>query len=346
MKDWFRYLYNRILPPDTPRLIRKFAKWTFIFFAFFGLLMSLKPTYPIQMLGMFLMFLFLAVVTSSSVILGFRLLMLMTRKTNNMKLDAMYEKDGFTPDMAFICKHSNPFGYGRDRLMAAYLYTMCEDFNVAKEQIAQTEDSELTERLFALKQTCRMQIAALSGGMERADTMFQQYRWSLSTTYANHPLLTDKYRPYLDDALTFYMLGAVLSVRAGEPDGVEQFRTLAQSRLAEMRSAAQAKLTEAIFELNLLYAQGRLEEADSYAIQLEGEISMASALPQGRRDDLHRMVGQARIYADVGGMLANGIAGLDVSRDRPLPGGTTADIPPISAEHGEHPDEMASIPYL
>lgn len=343
MKDWILYITNRIMPPDTPRIIRQFAKWTFIFFAFFGLLMSFKPNYPVQMIGMLLMFLFLALVTSVSVVLCFRLLMVMTRKTNMIKLDAMYKESGFSPDMGFICRHSNPFGYGRERLYASYLYMMCEEYNIAREQLAETEDSQLSERLYVLKQLCKIRIAAMTGSLDRAEKTFTAVRAMMDEIYAVHPLLTDKYRPYLDDALTYYMIAAVLAERLGEPAAVEQYRTLTQSRLSEMESRTEAGLYEAVFELNLLFTQGRMEEADAYAKQLSGQISTASALPQGRQDDLLRAVGQARIYANIASMTA---AGIDVTRDRPLPEGTQENIPPISAEHGETPEDMASIPFL
>ena len=342
MKEWFLSVLNKLMPPDTPRIIRQFAKWTFIFFAFFGILISFKPTYPVQMFSMFLMFLFLACVTSLSVVLAFRLLTLMTGKTNLMKLDQMYEKEGFTPDMGFICKHSNPFGYGRERILASFLYMMCEDYPTAREQYAQADNDLLSERLLAMKHVIMLRIAALSGNLDRADQLFAQNRLWLDSIYMQTPLLTDRYRPYLDDALVYYMLAAVLSQRAGDYDAVESYRLLVQQRLRDMEDA-QAHLTEEAFALSLLYAEGRLEEADSYAKQLEGEISTANMLPQGKRSELLRMLGQARIYADFASTTA---AGLDVSRERPLPAGTDLSVPPISKEHGEHPDDMASIPYL
>ena len=337
-----RSLIDKLIPPDLPTIIKKVSKWTFILFAFMGLLMSFKPRYPIQMIATFIYFLVIASVCALALPTGFRLMMKLMNKTSFADLDARYRKNGYEPVMGQIMRNSNPFGAPRERIIAAYLYLMTENYSAAREQLNAASEATVSSRYAAMESLSRIRLDIMTGKPERAEQTFMQSRLSLDEAYGKKPELLGTYKPYLDDTLVYYVTAGVLSERLGMHEEVGKYRDLAEFQLQKRGTVAEGELLMAIFELNLLYAQGRLEEADSYFRQLRGEISTASVLPPGRQEDIIRLLEQARLYANIAAATTTAI---DITKERALPHAIDETVA-FSSEHGDNPDEMASIPFL
>ena len=316
---------------DIPKQIRKVALILFIIIAVLGL-GFLRPMLDISAGALVLyliVYIFLDTVTIVGVLLLWRLMMRLTRKSNTQLMQNTYNRSGFSKELADIYQKGMMYPTDRERAMAAFLMTMAEGYQEADDIRRQLMPDNMSGREKAIYHTGLMLGYAMTGREEKLRVLFSKCADAQFGTYELLPEPYDAAIPYADDALAFYMLAAAIYEKAGNSARREECTKLALCRIAFRSEAENAYLPE-VMNLNLLYAQKKPDEAYELEYRLRASAE-TEFMQEGVRANILKLIAQARIYGsfnvgqqDVSLRDFSQNALIDPSLERPLPDSTAA----------------------
>lgn len=288
-----------LFPPGTPKLLKKVAIITLLLFVIVGLSYALRlaevsfGTFLIS----FVYFVLLGLGSAFVILMSWRWMSLFAQKLITRKMEEIYQERGYCRALADTA-WSNPTLTEKDKLQHVFLLVMAEDYEYAETMLLRINRTQLSGREAAIYDTCRLRMYVMTGGFTEAQTLFAQQKDEIGRAYEMMPDLFDhQYTPYADDALVFYMMAAALAVQNGEHALAEEYRRHAEFQITN-RSETEMQYYPQIFDLNLLYAQERYDEAHAMENELRGEIEIRM-MPLGLKNDLLRFTAQAKIFSNL-----------------------------------------------
>jgi len=293
--------YHKIFD-DMPKIMRIICLVMMILFAFLGVLLTLRAAVSfnigfINAFGYIFMFCMFGVVTVLALAGIWHLLVKGTKATLPVKLESLFEQQGFSTELSETAKSGNPFPTVREQLQQTFILTMSERYKDAETSLLRLDVTALSGRESAVYYTCRMYIAAMTSQPDKLQKIFNEQQLKLDRAYELMPDLTEKYLSYGDDALAYYMLAAVLTAHRGRTDLAEQYEKLAGFQISK-RSEPEIQFYPFILKLNRLYATGEMVGAHDEETRLKGAL-MNSIMPAGIQRSLMQLIDKARIYSSL-----------------------------------------------
>ena len=218
-----------------------------------------------------------------------------SRKATEQKIDSMYQQKGYCDELAQLSEQVFIMGDLRLKLKRAFYYLMNENYEGAEKYIRVLVDENGTQREMAMVNTMRMWLYAMTGRIERAESLFESVELKQNQAYE---MLRDMdgYHPQLDDSLLYYLLASAFALRLHDGARLSDYRSEFMFQVTK-RCDPDQRMYPRIYELFLLYASNRFEEASQMEHSLLAEIQTSTGVPYGRRADYTRMVNQARLFA-------------------------------------------------
>lgn len=293
--------YHKIFD-DMPKIMRIICLVMMILFAFLGVLLTLRAAVSfnigfINAFGYIFMFCMFGVVTVLALAGIWHLLVKGTKATLPVKLESLFEQQGFSTELSETAKSGNPFPSLREQLRLAFIQTMSEQYKQAEALLLRFDVTSLSGRESAVYYTCKLIIAAMTSQPEKLLKIFNEQQNHLDRAYEMMPDLTEKYLSYGDDALAYYMLAAVLTAHRGRTDLAERYEKLAAFQISK-RSEPEIQFYPFILRLNRLYATGNMVEAHDEETRIQGAL-MNSIMPAGIQRSMMQLVAKARIYSSL-----------------------------------------------
>ncbi len=293
--------YHRVFD-DLPKIMRIICLVMMILFAFIGVLLTLRAAISVNLgigtaLAYIVMFLVFGVITDLALAGIWHLLVKGTKVSLPLKLQSLFEQQGYSTELAETAKSGNPFPSLREQLQLVFILAMSEQYQKAETALIRLDVTSLSGRESAVYYTCRLLIASMTSQPEKLQKIFNEQQKNLDRAYEMMPDLTEKYLSYGDDALAYYMLAAVLTAHRGRTDLAENYEKLAVFQISK-RSEPEIQFYPFIIKLNRLYATGQLVEAHDEETRLKGAL-MSSIMPAGIQRSMLQLTEQARIYSSL-----------------------------------------------
>lgn len=280
---------------SLPKFIRVICYWTVGLFSLLGVLMGLKDTRAFM--ASLLIFFGVGIVCSAITVSAYYFVVMGSRKATGQKISSLYQQKGYCPELAQLSEQVFIMGDLRLKLQRVFFYLMCEDYDNAEKYVRVLVDERGTQRETAMVTTERMWLFAMTGRIERAEGLFQENERKQNQAYEMMRDLGETYQPQLDDALVYYLLASAFSLRLNGGARVQDYRSAFMFQVSK-RCQTDQMMYPKIYDLVLLYASNQFEQASALEHSLLAEIQASgTAIPYARRDDLTRMVNQARIFA-------------------------------------------------
>ncbi len=295
----FSRIYHRIFD-DLPKALRITCLVTMILFAFFGICLSLRAAISVNIgvgdvIGYIFIFLMCGVICSLAAAGIWHLLVKGTKASLPVKLQALFEQQGFSRELSETAKTANPFASGREQLQLAFIMVMSERYKDAEQMLLKFDVTNLSGRETAAYYTTRMQIFAMTSQHDKLLKLFNEHRAEIDRAYELKPDLNESYLSYADDALAYDMLAAVLTAHRGRDKQADEYEKRAAFQVSK-RSDPEIQFFPFVFQLNRLYATGKMREAHDAENNLRGAI-LNSIMPGGILRALTQLIDQARIYS-------------------------------------------------
>ena len=192
------------------------------------------------------------------------------------KLAALYDLHGYCPEMADILKNIRPEPTDRDKVLRAYILSVCGDTAQAAEQFSDIPAKTLPQRELAMLVTAKIRHHFRIGDFGKVRHLFETHRSALDFAYDAQPDFDGAFSPYADDTLEYFMLAAVYSELCRQPERAAQYREKAAQRAAQ-RPAAEAGVLTRLTVLQEQYAAGVSESARETETALAAELSALNA---------------------------------------------------------------------
>ncbi|MBQ8922677.1 MAG: hypothetical protein IJ060_11065 [Oscillospiraceae bacterium] len=291
--------YHRVFD-DLPKIMRIICLVVMILFAFLGVLLTLRAAVAAD-IGLFnavgYIFMFCLFGTVTVLILAgiWHLLVKGTKVSLPLKLQSLFEQQGFSTELSDTAKSGNPFPSLRERLQQVFILTMSEQYKAAESAMLTIDATSLSGRESAVYYTCRLQIAAMTSQHEKLQKIFNEQQKNLDRAYEMMPDLTEPYFSYTDDALAYYMLAAVITAHRGRADLADNYEKLADFQISK-RSEPEIQFYSYIMRLNRLYATGKLVDAHDEENHLKGAL-LNSIMPAGIQRSMLQLIDKARIFS-------------------------------------------------
>ena len=280
---------------SLPKFIRVICYWTVGLFTLLGLLIGLKN--PTALMLSVLIFIGVGIICSAITVGAYYFVVMGSRKATEQKISSVYAQKGYCAELAQLSEQVFIMGDLRLKLQRVFFYLMSEDYDNAEKYVRVLVDEHGTQRETAMLNTARMWLFAMTGRIERAETLFQENEKKQNQAYEMMRDLKPEYQPQLDDAIVYFLLASAFSLRLNEGARLNDYRSAFLFQVSK-RCQADQMMYPKIYDLVLLYASNRFEEASAMEHSLLAEIQTSGTdIPYARRDDLTRMVNQARIFA-------------------------------------------------
>ncbi len=295
----FTRVYHRLFD-GVPKILRIISRVSLGFFIFIGFSLGLKGIAEnradaADLLGYTLIFALLGLFCVCFTGGLWQVLVMGSKRNLSNNLEQKLETEGFGQEMAQAVKNANMFPTVREQLQQAFVWVMSEYYKEAEPILLKINLNELNNREAAMYHTCRLQTYVMTGDYERQVKLFSEQKDALDAAYQMKPNLTEKYVPYADDALAYYMLAGALMSHRGHADEAAKYGKLAAFQISQ-RSEPEMQFLPQIIRLNETYAAGKMQTAHEKETELKGAVS-ASVMPAGTQRNLLRWIDQARIYS-------------------------------------------------
>lgn len=287
-----------LFPPGIPKPLQKTAIIALISFVVFGVGYALrlaKVSFG-SFLAALLYFTLLGLFSAFAIVMSWRGMSLLAQKRITQKMEVIYQERGYCRKLADMA-YSIPTPTDKVMLQHIFLLVMAEEYEFAETRLLRINRTQLSGREAAMYDTCRLRMLAMTGEFYDAQQLFLQLKDSIGRAYEMKPDLFDQYTLYADDALVFYMLAAAFSLQNGEHGMAEEYRRHAEFQITN-RSDTEMLYYPQIFDLNLLYAQERYDEAHVMENEIRGEIE-SRMMPLGIKKDLLRFTEQAKVFGNL-----------------------------------------------
>lgn len=292
-------MFNKLIPPSVPKVIRILAYATFIFFVMIGMLVSLRTlraSFFIFLVNL-LFFLVLGALMAAGIIFLALWIIGLGSKNAEAHMDTLFQRKGWCRELWETSDRSYPFPKPEDTLRQLFCRVMGEDYEGAAKLSNKIIADDLSMRGLAMLITCRMQMYAMTDRMDMSHKLFERYRLRMETAYANQPELDKTTHAYADDALLFGKLAAALCIQNGKYADAEKFAHIAEFRLSAATPAA-AQFYPLLMQTEQLYAEKKLSDGDSAAQTLVSMVERGEiACSPGEKENFLRAVSQARLFA-------------------------------------------------
>ena len=297
----FTRVYHRLFD-GVPKILHIISRVALGFFIFIGFSLGLKGiaenrASAVDLLGYTFIFALLGLVCVCFTGALWQVLVMGSKRNLSQTLEQTLESRGFGQDMAQAVKNANMFPTVKEQLQQAFVWVMSEFYKEAEPLLLKINLNELNNREAAMYHTCRLQTYVMTGDYERQIKLLSEQKDALDAAYQMKPNLTDRYVPYADDALAYYMLAGALMAHRGHADEAAKYEKLAAFQISQ-RSEPETQFLPQIIKLNELYATGKMQVAHEKATVLRGAVSSAM-IPAGTRQNLLRWIDQARIYSSL-----------------------------------------------
>ena len=279
---------------SLPKFMRTICYWILGIFTVLGALIGLKNIN--HFFTVLIGFILIGVVCAAITLGAYYFVVIGSRKATEQKIDSVYQQKGYCSDLAQLSEQVFIMGDLRLKLQRVFFYLMMEDYDNAAKYLRVLNDAHGTQREMAMVTTMRMWMDAMTGRVERAESLFQETERKQNQAYEMLRDLNVPYRPQLDDALVYYLLASALSIRVNDGARFSDYQTAFHFQVTKRCDADQAMYPR-IYALSMLYARNQFEEASAMEHSLLAEIQTSTAIPYARRGDYTRMVNQARIFA-------------------------------------------------
>jgi len=312
----FSRCFHRIFD-GIPKIMRIICIVTVIIFAFFGMVLGTKgmflfSTGIVSFFSTLLLFVFLGSFCACVTAGLWQLLVAGSKHQLDQTLRNKLENEGYGNNMAETIRNGNVAPTIQEQLQQAFVWTMCERYQDASPLLLSVNLTELNGREAAMYHTCRLLNYVMNGDYEKQTKLLEDKRASLDYAYEMKPNLSDKYVPYADDALAYYMAAGALMAHRNRADEAERYRKLAAFQISQ-RSEHDIVFIPQIIGLNYLYASGKMEDAHELETKLKGTVS-STVMPFGTQRNLLRWIDQARIYSSIPADRSEGLADRNYSK--------------------------------
>ncbi|MBR6107937.1 MAG: hypothetical protein IKQ39_07995 [Oscillospiraceae bacterium] len=297
----FSRAYHRLFD-GVPKILRLICWISLGFFVFIGLSLSLKAVAEnragaADVIGYILIFALLGLFCVCFTGGLWQVLVCGSKRNLSQTLDQKLEAEGYGRSMADAVKNANMFPTTPEKLQQAFVWVMSEFYQEAEPMLLRINVNELNNREAAMYHTCRLVSYVMTGSYEKQIKLFTEKKAALDSAYQMKPNLTEKYVPYADDALAYFMLAGALMMHRGHADEAGKYEKLAGFQISQ-RSEPEMQFLPQIIKLNNLYAAGKAQAAHEKETELKGAVS-ASVMPAGTQRNLLRWIDQARIYSSL-----------------------------------------------
>ena len=279
---------------SLPKFMRTICYWILGIFTVLGTLIGLKNSN--HFFTVLLVFILIGIVNSAITLGAYYFVVIGSRKATEQKIDSVYQQKGYCSDLAQLSEQVFIMGDLRLKLQRAFFYLMMEDYDNASKYLRVLNDEHGTQREMAMVTTMRLWMDTMAGHIDRAETLFQSSELKQNQAYEMLRDLSVPYRPQLDDALVYYLLASVMSIRVNDGARLSDYKSAFHFQVSKRCDADQAMYPR-IYELSMLYARNQFDEASALEHSLLAEIQTSQAVPYARREDYTRMVNQARVFA-------------------------------------------------
>lgn len=229
----------------------------------------------------------------------------------NEQIASLFETAGFCDEIAEQLRGPAAIDE-RAKVLRAFILVMSEQYEEAKDQMADIMTQALTQREYAMLLTAKLRLYFMTMHFDKAEHILANAQEKLDAAYAERPDFSADYYSYEDDAFEYDMLMAAYCDMTQQSERAELYRQQAKERALSRRQAENMILPK-ILELNRLYSTG---EQDSAGAQ-ENELLMLAknlSVSQGRKHELRRYIEQAKIFYTL-----RAFAKPARSNERPLP---------------------------
>lgn len=288
----------RLIPPDTPKPIVITAIVLFFMFLATGLAATVhlaieyphdSPVLPL------LFFIALAVAAFYCVVYIWQLMKKSAFRASVMHGQKVYQEQGFCRNLADMYA-TMPYPQEQESLIHCFLLSMAEEFEESERTLNVLDQTHLLMRPFAMAATIRLRSYFLTGHLDKAERLLKNSAEKIEAAYEMKPDFLEKYYPFLDDAMEYYIIAADRALQRDEHEAAESYRKKALFRIS-LRDPADTALMPQILDIRRMFALGQLEEAHEAENALRGAIMQYPGITQPHRDDLLRMLAQSRLAA-------------------------------------------------
>lgn len=277
---------------SLPKFMRVICYWIVGIFTVLGLLIGLKQSFFASVL----IFLLVGIINAAITVGAYYAVVLGSRKAAQQKIDSLYQQKGYCAELCQLSEQVFIMGELRLKLQRTFFYLMMEDYENANKYLRVLNDAHGTQREMAMVTTMRMWYMAMNGQMERAESLFLEAETRQNQAYEMMRDLSPQYSPQMDDALVYFLLASAMSIRVGGGERLNDYKSAFGFQVSK-RCAADQSMYPRIYDLVMLYAYNQFEKASAAEHSLLAEIQTSTAIPYSRREDLTRMVNQARVFA-------------------------------------------------
>lgn len=288
----------RLIPADTPKPIAITAIVLLLMFLATGLAATVhfavefphdSPVWPL------LFFIVLAAGAFYCVIYAWQLLKKAAFRASVLHASNIYQTQGFCSNLAEMFG-KDPNSSEQEVLIRGFLLSMAEEFEEAERALSALDQPRLLMRPFAMAAAARLRNYYLTGHPDKAERLLKNYAEKIEAAYEMKPDFLEKYYPFLDDALEYYIIAFDRAMQKDAHEAAEGYLKKALFRIS-LRDAADAELMPQILDVRKMYARGQLTEAHEAENRMRGTIMQYPGISQPRRDDLLRMLEQSKLAA-------------------------------------------------
>ena len=288
----------RLVPSDTPKAITVTAIVLFFMFLATGLAATvhLAVEFPHNSpVWSILFFIVLAVGAFYSVIYTWQLLKKSGFRASVLHAAKAYQSQGFSRDLAKLFDTAQNSSE-QEILIRGFLLSMAEEFEDAERALSVLDQSHLLMRPFAMAAATRLRCYHLTGRQDKTERLLKSAAEKIEAAYEMKPDFLEKFYPFLDDALEYYLIAFDRAMQKDAHEAAEGYLKKALFRIS-LRDTADTELMPQILDVRKMYACGQLVEAHEAENGVRGAIMQYPGITQPHRDDLLRMLEQSKLAA-------------------------------------------------